>query len=140
MYTQRGRPGIELTSSVVAALILLFTLALALAVPAAAHHSTSNFDPDKTTQITGVVSYVSFTNPHSFFDMDVMTPDGVAKYKVFATSKVALLRYGWRPDSVKLGDTISINGRPDRSNPLLLYMLKIKFADGTEWSRDEIAQ
>ena len=121
-------------------LCLLLALALAFVVPASAHHSTANFDPDKTTEITGVVAYVSFTNPHSFFDIDVKTPSGVEKYKVFATSKVALLRYGWRPDSVKVGDTITIQGRPDRANPLLVYMLRIRFADGTEWSRDEIAQ
>ena len=51
---------------------------------------------------------------------------------------MALLRYGWRPNSVKVGDTISIEGWPDRTNPHYLYMLKIRFADGTEWSRDEI--
>ena len=118
----------------------LVVSALFLAYPALAHHSTSNFDPNKTSKITGVVAYVSFTNPHSYFDMEVKGDKGVEKYKVFATSKVALLRYGWRPDSVKIGDTISIEGRPDRENPHLVYMLRIRFADGTEWSRDEIQQ
>jgi hypothetical protein len=113
---------------------------LTLAVPAYAHHSTANFDSDKTTTVTGVVSYVSFTNPHSFIDMDVAGADGVKQYKVFATSKVALLRYGWRPDSVKAGDKITIEGRPDRTDPTQLYMLRITFADGTAWSRDEILQ
>jgi hypothetical protein len=119
---------------------LIVALVLALAGPALAHHSTSNFDQATTAHITGVVAYVSFTNPHSYFDIEVKGANGIEKYKVFATSKVALLRYGWRPDSVKVGDTISIEGWPDRANPLFLYMLKIRFADGTEWSRDEIAQ
>jgi hypothetical protein len=113
---------------------------LTLAAPAFAHHSTANFDSDKTTTVTGVVSYVSFTNPHSFIDMDVAGADGVKQYKVFATSKVALLRYGWRPDSVKPGDKITIEGRPDRTDATQLYMLRITFADGTAWSRDEILQ
>lgn len=125
---------------IVAGFIAGFCILLALTLSAAAHHSTSNFDQTKTTKITGVVAYVSFTNPHSFFDIEVKTPTGTEKYKVFATSKVALLRYGWRPDSVRVGDTISIDGWPDRTNPLLVYMLRIKFADGSEWSRDEIAQ
>jgi Family of unknown function (DUF6152) len=112
----------------------------ALAWPVAAHHSTANFNSDTTTKITGIVSYVSFTNPHSFIDMDVTAADGAKKYKVFATSKVALLRYGWRPDSVKAGDTITIEGRPDRTDPTQLYMLRITFADGTAWSRDDILQ
>jgi hypothetical protein len=113
---------------------------LTLVAPVYAHHSTANFDSDKTTTVTGVVSYVSFTNPHSFIDMDVAGVDGVKEYKVFATSKVALLRYGWRPDSVKAGDKITIEGRPDRTDPTQLYMLRITFADGTAWSRDEILQ
>lgn len=113
---------------------------LALAAPVAAHHSTANFDSDKTTTVTGVVSYVSFTNPHSFIDMDVVGAGGAKQYKVFATSKVALLRYGWTPDSVKPGDTITIEGRPDRTDPTQLYLLRITFADGTKWSRDDILQ
>ncbi len=107
---------------------------------ALAHHSTANFDSDTTTTVTGIVSYVSFTNPHSFFDMDVAGAEGTKQYKVFATSKVALLRYGWRPDSVKQGDRITIEGRPDRTDPTQLYMLRITFADGSVWSRDEILQ
>ena len=122
----------------IAARHLAVVLVLALVGPALAHHSVSNFDQDKRSQITGVVAYVSFTNPHSYFDIDVKGERGAEKYKVFATSKVALLRYGWRPDSVKVGDTISIEGWPDRTNPHYLYMLKIRFADGTEWSRNEI--
>ncbi len=116
------------------------SLLLALAGPAGAHHSTANFDSDTTTTVTGVVSYVSFTNPHSFIDMDVKGADGTKQYKVFATSKVALLRYGWTPDSVKPGDRITIEGRPDRTDPTQLYLLRITFADGTVWSRDEILQ
>ena len=113
---------------------------LTWAGPAAAHHSTANYDSDKTATVTGVVSYVSFTNPHSFIDMDVAAAGGAKKYKIFATSKVALLRYGWRPDSVKPGDTITIEGRPDRNDETQLYLLRITFADGTVWSRDEILQ
>lgn len=117
-----------------------FSILLVSAAPVAAHHSTANFDSARTTTVTGVVSYVSFTNPHSFIDMDVAGPEGVKQYQVFATSKVALLRYGWRPDSVKPGDKITIEGRPDRTDPTQLYMLRITFADGTVWSRDEILQ
>ena len=123
-----------------ARLLACLPVLLALAGPAVAHHSTANFDSDKTTTVTGVVSYVSFTNPHSFIDMDVADAAGTTQYKVFATSKVALLRYGWRPDSVKPGDKITIEGRPDRTDPTQLYLLRITFADGTAWSRDEILQ
>jgi len=119
--------------------VLGYLCALAtFSTPLAAHHSTANFDSGRTETVTGVVTYVSFTNPHSFIDMDVATPDGSTPYKIFATSKVVLLRYGWRPDSIAAGDTITIVGRPDRKDPTQLYLLNITFADGTSWSRDEI--
>ena len=140
MSRRREHPFLRAMKGYHARLCALIVAALVMAGPAIAHHSTSNFDPDKTSDITGVVAYVSFTNPHSYFDIEVKGDNGVEKYKVFATSKVALLRYGWRPDSVKVGDTISVQGRPDRENPHLVYMLRITFADGTTWSRDEIQQ
>jgi len=59
---------------------------------------------------------------------------------VFLTSRSVLLRYDWRPTSIKLGDTITITGAPDRTDPLHMYLLKIRFADGAEWGRDEILQ
>ena len=106
--------------------------------PARAHHSTSNFDFTRAVTITGVVSYVSLTNPHSFFNMKVDGPDGVTQYKVFATAKVALQRHGWRPDTLRAGDTVTVEGNPDKEDPNFLSLHKIKFADGTEWSTDEV--
>lgn len=117
---------------------LFFSTLLCFAIPASAHHSVSNFDSSKTATVTGTVTYVSFTNPHSFFDVDVESSEGTTEYKIFATSRVVLLRYGWRPDSVEVGDTITIEGRPDRQDPTQLYLLRITFADGSEWSRDEV--
>ena len=117
---------------------LLACMLLAIALPARAHHSTSNFDFTKTVTITGVVSYVSLTNPHSFFNVKVDGPEGVAQYKVFATAKVALQRHGWRPDTLKAGDTVSVEGNPDKEDPTFLSLHKIKFANGTEWSTDEV--
>ncbi|HHX82671.1 MAG TPA: hypothetical protein GX696_06795, partial [Pseudomonadaceae bacterium] len=59
--------------------LMLAALAVVLlAVPAAAHHSTANFNFDEAVRetISGVVTYWSFSNPHSFIDMDVTAADG----------------------------------------------------------------
>ncbi len=45
--------------------------ALGTALPALAHHSTANFDMARSITIAGKVTYFAFTNPHSYFDMDV---------------------------------------------------------------------
>lgn len=88
--------------------------------------------------ITGTVTDFQFTNPHSLIVID--SDDQSGSYSVFATSKVVLLRYGWRPDSIHAGDSISITGHPDRDDPSFLYMTGIRFADGTEWSRADILE
>jgi len=112
---------------------------LALSTCALAHHSVSNFDFDKETSISGKVTYFSFTNPHSFIDMEAVDAQGATSaWKVFATSKVVLQRYGWTPSSVKAGDTISVTGHPDKLKPREMYLTKIRFADGTEWLRKSI--
>jgi hypothetical protein len=110
-----------------------------LATSAFAHHSVSNFDFDQSTSISGEVSYFSFTNPHSFIDIKVKDEKGVeTTWKVFATSKVVLQRYGWSPSSVKVGDTISVTGHPDKTRPREMYLTKIVFANGKEWLRSSI--
>jgi hypothetical protein len=113
--------------------------ALLVAVSAFAHHSVSNFDFDKSATVSGTVSYFSFTNPHSFIDIEVKDEQGAATvWKVFATSKVVLQRYGWSPSSVKVGDTITVSGHPDKTKPQAMYLTKIKFANGKEWLRSSI--
>jgi hypothetical protein len=110
---------------------------------AQAHHSTANynFDVPARQTITGTVTYWSFSNPHSFIDVDVKGEDGVVKpYKIFLTSRVVLQRYGWRPDSLKAGDEVEIEGSPDRQLPSELYLQRIVFPDGHEWRRDEVTE
>ena len=114
-------------------------LVLFFAASAAAHHSVSNFDFDKSATVSGTVSYFSFTNPHSFIDIQVKDEKGGATvWKVFATSKVVLQRYGWSPSSVKAGDVITVSGHPDKTRPQEMYLTKIKFANGKEWLRSSI--
>jgi hypothetical protein len=128
------------------ALIRIFFAVLCIALPASTlygHHSTANynFDPQARQTITGVVSYWSFSNPHSFIDVDVRGADGtVTAYKIFLTSRVVLQRYGWRPDSLKAGDEIEIEGSPDSKLPSELYLQRIRFPDGDEWRRDEVSE
>ena len=109
---------------------------------AQAHHSTANFNFDESARetITGVVTYWSFTNPHSFIDVDVAMDDGTTvSWTIFLTSRVALQRYGWRPSSLNVGDTVEIEGSPDFEKPHEMYLQRIVFPDGKEWRRDEIA-
>lgn len=123
-------------------LVMGLLVSLACANFSFAHHSTANFnfEEDQRVTITGTVSYWSFSNPHSYIDVDVTDEEGNRQeYTVFLTSRVVLQRYGWRPDSIEAGDEVTIIGSPDRGKSDEMYLQRIVFADGSDWNRDEVA-
>lgn len=120
-----------------ACLAVLVTLSASL--PASAHHSTANFDMTKSITITGTVTYFAFTNPHSYFDIDVPDKKGVVQhYKIFTVAKVVMTRNGWTNGDLKAGDKVTVIGNPDRKQPTYMYLQKITFASGKEWSRERV--
>ncbi len=116
-------------------------LALGVATPAASHHSTANFDFARTATVTGTVQYFSFTNPHSFIDLQVPVEGGAPRaYKIFTVARVVMTRTGWGLDDLKPGDKVTITGSPDRKDSSFMYLNKIVFANGTTWERDPALQ
>jgi hypothetical protein len=117
------------------------TLALAAAAPALSHHSVANFDFTKSATVTGTVTYFSFTNPHSFIDMDVEDDSGAKHaYKLFTVARVVMIRTGWALGDLKPGDKVTVTGSPDRKNPDYMYLNRIVFASGKTWDRDPALQ
>jgi hypothetical protein len=93
---------------------LLWTLAassIAL-VPALAHHSVdAEFDRTKPVTVTGTVTKVDWMNPHIWIYLDVKDKDGkMAKWQFEGSAPNALRRGGWTRESIKEGDTITIQG------------------------------
>ena len=118
---------------------LALVVALGVSLPTVAHHSTANFDMTKTTTLTGTVTYFAFTNPHSYFDMDVTDRKGqLQHYKIFTVAKVVMTRNGWTIGDLKAGDKVTVLGNPDRKQPEYLYLQKITFASGKEWDRQRV--
>lgn len=112
-----------------------------LAQPAAAHHSTANFDMAKSETVSGTVAYFAFTNPHSYFDLDVVDKSGVKRqYKVFTLARVVMVRNEWKPGDLKVGDKVTVTGNPDRKDPQYLYLRSIVFADGRSWNQDRVIE
>ena len=96
------------------ALGLALAAVTALAVPAFAHHSFAMFDSDKTVTITGAVKEFEWTNPHAW--LRVMVQDqGSGKELQWALemgSPGQQAARGWKPDSVKPGDKVTITLHP----------------------------
>ena len=86
---------------------------LAGSARALAHHSfAADFDADKPITLTGTVTKVEWANPHTWFFVDVKSPDGkVANWGLELAGPAQLVRVGWRRDSLKVGDMVTVEGR-----------------------------
>ena len=87
-------------------------LALAVVAPVVAHHSISaEFDMNRPVTFTGTVTKIEWTNPHIYTHVEVKEPDGkVVEYRVEGGPPNALYRAGWRKDTLKVGDTVTVSG------------------------------
>jgi hypothetical protein len=93
---------------------VIFALALCgLSLPATAHHSfPAQYDAEKTITLTGTVTEVQWTNPHIFIYIDV-TDEETGETENWALEMGgpnALLRLGWKRDSLEAGDVITVEG------------------------------
>ena len=106
MITSRYRP---LESSALA-------LALAIAQPAAAHHSFALFDSQKTQTVEGTVKDYQWTNPHIWIQLMVNNTAGhEVEWSIEGPSPNGLVRQGWTAHSLKPGDQAVIQIHPLKS-------------------------
>jgi hypothetical protein len=104
--------------------------ALALAVPALAHHSFAMFDQRKVMTLEGTVHEFQWTNPHAFIELDVTTAGRTKRWSIELNSPNNLTRQGWRRTSLHAGDKVSVRVAPLRNgNPGGLF-LDLRKADG----------
>ncbi len=69
----------------------------------------------KTPPTTGTVTKLEWTNPHIWFFMDVKFEDGsVANWGFEMASPSQLLRAGWKNNSMKVGDVVTVEAKRAR--------------------------
>ena len=89
-----------------------FTLSL-LASQAFAHHSFAMFDGDKMATKIGTVKEFEWTNPHVW--LHIMAADDAGKQVEWSFEMQAVAAAtsgGWRSDTVKPGDKVTIEFHP----------------------------
>jgi len=88
------------------------TLLLLAGAPLLAHHSfDAEYDSNKVANISGFVTKVDWQNPHAFVYIDAADDKGTIKsFRVELGPPYALVRGGWKKDTVKIGDKVTVEG------------------------------
>ena len=94
--------------------LMILLCAGVLACPAilSAHHSfAAEYDGNKSVTLKGKVTKVEWVNPHSWVYIDVTDANGkVTNWSCETAPPNMLYRQGWRRDSLKEGDEVTIDG------------------------------
>ena len=119
--------------------IAAFT-AIALAVflvQAQAHHSFSMFDKEKMVTISGTLKEFEWSNPHCW--LHVMSTDPATgknvEWALEMGSITQIAAQGWKVDSVKPGDKITISGHPLKDGSRGGQYRSVKLADGRSFQQ-----
>ena len=105
---------------------------LAGAVPLLGHHSfAAEFDASKALRIKGALTKIEWTNPHTYFYVDIKEENGsVVKWSCEAGSPGALTRRGFKRGDIKLGDTIIVDGYRAKDGSNLIDARRVTLPDG----------
>ena len=94
---------------------ILAVVALAVSVPALAHHSFAMFDMNKNITLQGTVAEFKWSNPHAWIELSVPGVGGqTARWSIEMTSPNNLVRQGWKRTTFKAGDKTTIVVHPLR--------------------------
>lgn len=113
--------------------VVVATIAAVVAgVRLGAHHSfAAQYDPTKALRIAGTLSKVEWTNPHTYFYVDVKGEDGqVMTWSCEGASPSSLSRRGFKRGDLKLGDALVVDGYRARDGSRLMDARRVTLADG----------
>ena len=113
-------------------LLIASALVATFIAPALAHHSPAAFEASKSITLTGTVKEFRWQNPHTWIEVNVPNEKGEQVLWAFElTSPTYLVRAGWKSNTLKPGDKVTISGRPLKSGePGSAIFTSVTLADG----------
>lgn len=115
---------------------VLFGVAVCLSRFALAHHGGAEYDLGKTVEFKGKLTKVDLINPHAWLYFDVTEPDGkISHHRCEMRSVHVLRRSGWTKELFPIGQQVTIEASPNRTDPASCYLQTILAADGTRMDR-----
>jgi len=103
--------------------------------PSIAHHSASMFDMQQRIEVQGTVKEFRWTNPHSWLVLTTTNDaNNGAEYNIEMNGPGYLVRNGWKRESLKPGDVVTVTINPLRDGSAGGNLVKVTTADGKELS------
>lgn len=128
----------EYKTKLVAALAVMIGLLL-VSVPAFAHHGTgASYSMDKRVTLKGTVTEFRMANPHCQLYFDVKDENGnVVHWSAEISSLFHLAKAGWKRDSIKPGDQVTVVLSPSKVGNPAGVMWEVILPDGRKMERDD---
>src|SRR5262245_48930115 len=116
--------------------VVVMVVGLSLAVPpAGAHHAfAATYDTSKPVVVKGVITKIDFTNPHTWFWIDVKNSDGtVTNWGFEGGSPNSLFRHGVTKSTIPIGTELVIQGYGSKAYPNKGVGINMTFSDGRKF-------
>ena len=112
-------------------LLVAFVGVLLASAQVLAHHSFgAQYDESRSVALTGTIAKVIWKNPHVEVRLDVKDGGGNVKtWDLEMGSPSILMKQGWKVDSLKAGDQISVTGFAAKDGMPILNARKITLAN-----------
>lgn len=124
-----------------AAIAALLASVLIFSSPVLAHHGGAAYDGKVTATLKATITQVSFINPHVLIYFDAKDESGNVDHWVCeAADPAVLLREGWKRDTLKPGDQVTIMGHPAKSGAKTMRFEKVILANGKELQGQNLPQ
>lgn len=124
------REGVEVLLTRMLPALLCLTLIDSL--PCVAHHSfAAEFDGTKPVRLIGTITRIEWTNPHSYFYLDVKDSKGhVSNWACESGNPGALSRRGWKKGDIKYGDQLIVDGYLAKDGSKFIDARRVTLPDG----------
>ena len=103
--------------------------------PAWAHHNlAAEYDDKKPVTLKGTVTKFEWNNPHVFFYVDVPEAGAITNWAVEWASPSDLRKVGWTDESLKVGDSVTVEGSLARDGSKQALGKSVAIAGGKKLS------